>query len=162
MTSSPNPVTDPAAHQHTGAATAGLTSPQQSEPNADIVIYDGDCNFCTQQVKRLARWDRGGRLAYVSLHDPFVAENYPDLTHQQLMDQMYLVTADGNRYGGADAFRYLSRKLPRLWFAAPLLHLPFSMPVWRWLYRLVARHRYRLAGRQSSCEGGSCEVHYRK
>lgn len=74
-------------------------------PNADVVIFDGDCNFCRGQVERLARWDRTERLAYVSLHDPIVAERYPDLTHEQMMQQMYVVDRAGNRHGGAAAFR---------------------------------------------------------
>lgn len=72
----------------------------EEHPNADVVIFDGNCNFCRGQVERLARWDRGGRLAFVSLHDPLVAQRYPDLTHDQLMEQMYLVDQSGQRYGG--------------------------------------------------------------
>jgi len=129
-------------------------------PNADVVIFDGDCNFCRGQVERLARWDRTERLAYVSLHDPIVAERYPDLTHEQMMQQMYVVDRAGNRHGGAAAFRYLSRKMPRLWLLAPLMHLPFTLPVWQWCYRQVAKRRYKIAGKQS-CDGDACEVHFK-
>jgi predicted DCC family thiol-disulfide oxidoreductase YuxK len=99
------------------------------------------------------------RLSFVSLHDPLVAERYPDLSHEQLMEQMYLVTQSGHRYGGAAAFRYLTRRLPRLWVLAPLLHLPFSLPLWQWAYRQVAKRRYRW-NQKSDC-GDTCEVHFR-
>ncbi|MCA9123761.1 MAG: DUF393 domain-containing protein [Planctomycetaceae bacterium] len=132
----------------------------EEHPNADVVIFDGNCNFCRGQVERLARWDRGGRLAFVSLHDPLVAQRYPDLTHDQLMEQMYLVDQSGQRYGGAAAFRYLSRKLPRLWLLAPLMHLPFTLPLWQWCYRQVAKRRYKIAGKQD-CDGNACEVHFK-
>ena len=46
-----------------------LPTPEQ-RPAADVVIYDGQCRFCTAQAQRLARLDRGERLAYLSLHDP--------------------------------------------------------------------------------------------
>jgi len=96
-------------------------------PEADVLIYDGDCRFCTGQVARLARLDgTRKRLAFISLHDPEVARRWPDLTHDMLMEQMYLIDREGNRYGGAAAFRYLSRKLPWLWILAPLMHIPPS------------------------------------
>ena len=95
-------------------------------PEADVVIFDGDCQFCQKQVLRLSRYDNNQhRLSFISLHDPRVAERYPDLTHQQLMDEMYVVTHSGQRYAGAEAVRYLSRRLPLLWIMAPLLHIPF-------------------------------------
>lgn len=133
-----------------------LPDPRQSPAN-DIVIWDGNCNFCRAQVERLHRLD-SGRLTYVSLHDPRVAQWCPELTHQQLMDQMWVVTPAGEQFGGADAGRYLSRKLPKLRWLMPLMHIPFSMPLWRWLYHQIAQRRYRLAG--NSCdEEGSCDLH---
>lgn len=127
--------------------------------DADVVIYDGQCNFCRSQVRNLKRLDWGGRrLAFLSLHDPRVGERYPDLTKDQLMEQMYVVDQSGNRHGGADAVRYLSRRLPSLWVAAPILHLPGTAGLWRWLYRQVAKRRYKLAGK--NCENDACSVHF--
>ena len=142
----------------TGSAK-GLPSPTSS-PNADLVIYDGSCNFCSSQVMNLSRLDGKRRLAFISLHDPFVTEHFTDLTHQQLMEQMYLVDQSGHRHGGAEAFRYLTRRLPILWILAPLLHLPFSLPLWRWGYKQVAKRRYRW-GKVDDCASGSCEVHFK-
>ena len=74
------------------------------------------------------------------------------------MQQMVVVDQMGNRHGGAEAVRYLSRRIPRLWWLAPLMHVPGSLPVWRMLYGLVARYRYVLGGRRL-CEDDSCQVH---
>ena len=127
--------------------------------DADVVIYDGKCSICTAQVKRLAAWDRGGRLAYLSLHDPAVAQRYPDLSHERLMEAMYVVDRQGRRHRGAEAIRYLSRRLPRLWWLAPLMHLPGAMPFWRWCYRQIARRRYRFGSTAESCDYGTCHLH---
>ena len=136
-----------------------LADPRE-RPGADIVVYDGQCKFCTGQVQRLAKWDGHRRIAFVSLHDPRAAELCPDLTHEQLMEQMYLVTPEGQRHGGAAAVRYLSRRLPRLWFLAPLLHIPWSLNFWQWAYRQFAKRRYRL-GRVDACSSDVCDVHFR-
>lgn len=129
-----------------------------SFPDADVVIYDGQCNFCKSQINTLSRLDCcGNRLAFLSLHAPEVQERYPDLTYELLMEQMYLVTPAGKRYGGSDAVRYLTRRLPALWLISPFLHFPGTARLWRWLYKQVAKRRYKLAGK--TCEGDSCSVH---
>ncbi|MGB0595083.1 MAG: thiol-disulfide oxidoreductase DCC family protein [Rubripirellula sp.] len=123
----------------------------------DVVIYDGQCNFCQSQVNNLHRLDCcGNRLSFLSLHDPRVQDRYPDLSHEDLMEQMYIVDQRGRRHGGADAVRYLSRRLPALWLASPVLHLPGTARLWRWLYRQVAKRRYKLAGK--SCDNGVCKL----
>lgn len=137
-----------------------LPSPDE-RPGAAVVIYDGQCRFCTQQIRRLAGWDHRGRLAYLSLHDERVTGVLPDLTHEQLMEQMYVVDPQGHRHAGAAGFRYLSRTLPVLWPLAPLMYIPGSLPLWQWAYRQVAKRRYRLAGRVEGCDGDACSVHFR-
>jgi predicted DCC family thiol-disulfide oxidoreductase YuxK len=138
-----------------------LPTPAEN-PDAEIVIFDGHCKFCTAQVKNLARWDKDGRrLAFLSLHDPEVAKRYPDLTYEQMMEQMYVVDQQGHRYGGADAFRHLTTKLPRLYWLAPLMHIPFTAPIWRWGYRQVAKRRYRMGKTADACDDGACKVHFK-
>jgi len=129
-----------------------------TQKQKDVVLYDGQCNFCRSQINILRRLDSRHRLDFVSLHDPRVATDYPSLTTDQLMEQMWIVTTAGVMHGGAYAVRYLSRKLPILWPIAPLLHFPFSMPLWCFLYRQIAKRRYRIAGRDCD-EGGTCSVH---
>jgi predicted DCC family thiol-disulfide oxidoreductase YuxK len=135
-----------------------LPSPAD-RPEAEVVIYDGHCRICTGQIRSLARWDVNGRLAYLSLHDPLVAQRYPDLTHEALMRDMYLIDHRGRRHRGAAAVKYMSRRLPRLWWLAPLLHLPGTLPIWQWLYRQVANRRYRF-GRVEPCDDGTCKLHH--
>ena len=129
-------------------------------PLADILIYDGHCRMCRAQVERLHRWDSRKSLAFLSLHDPQVASRFPDLSYDELMQQMVLVDGAGHRHRGAEAVRYLSRRLPRLWPLVPILHLPGSLPLWRWCYRRVANWRYRLGGRVE-CDDGTCSVHFK-
>jgi predicted DCC family thiol-disulfide oxidoreductase YuxK len=137
------------------AAELHLPTPEEVA-DADVVIYDGQCSFCRARVKQLAWLDGGRRLAFLSLHDPAVAERYPDLTYDQLMKEMYVVDRHGRRHAGAAGFRYLSRRLPLLFPLAPLM--PFSMPLWHSLYGLVARNRY-LFGKTEVCEDGACKLH---
>jgi len=134
------------------------TNTMNEQNRKDVVLYDGQCNFCRSQINILRRLDGRNRFEFVSLHDPQVATSYPSLTFEQLMEQMWIVTPEGAQHGGAYAVRYLSRRLPILWPLAPLMHTPFTMPLWRFLYRQVAKYRYKLAGRDCD-EGGTCTLH---
>jgi predicted DCC family thiol-disulfide oxidoreductase YuxK len=139
---------------------ARLPSPAD-RPTADVVIYDGHCKFCTGSVQKLNRFDRRGKLAFLSLHDAEVARRWPELGYDELMQYLYLVTPDGRKFRGAEAFKHLSTKLPALYWMAPLLYFPFSMPLWQFFYRTFAKRRYRF-GRIESCENGTCQIPRRK
>ncbi len=141
----------------TDQSTLKLDDPDQS-PDTDVVIFDGQCRFCTAQVRNLSRLDRwSGRLSFLSLHDPRVADRYPDLAYDDLMAQMYVVDRQGRRHGGSEAVRYLTRRLPLLWPVMPILHLPGTAGLWRWGYHQIAKRRYRIAGKD--CDDGACSIH---
>ncbi len=156
--------TQPSNHMTTATSSAesAVHLPTPAErPDGDIVIYDGRCKFCTRQVQNLAKWDSNSRLAFLSLHDPEVAKRFPDLTYDRLIEEMFVVDRAGKRHAGAAAFKYLTTRLPPLFVLAPLMHIPFSMPLWRWGYRQVAQRRYALMGRTEACDDGSCKVHFK-
>ena len=168
--SSPNEAsTAPVASESIGKdryTPVDLPSPAE-RPDADVVIYDGNCIFCEKQVRNLLWFDGGQRLSFMSLHDPEVTRRYPELTYDQMMDQMYVVDSEGNYHGGAAAIRYLSRRLPKLWIVAPLTHIPFTLPLQQWCYSQVAKQRYKIAGKQdgpagSDCDSGACDIHFEK
>ncbi len=153
-------VTTPKSTMASPTQQAHLPSPAEL-PDVPVVIYDGHCKFCSGQVQNLARWDGQGRIAFISLHDTEVTRRWPDLTHEMLMDQMYLIHPHGQRYTGAAAFRYLTRKLPKLWLLAPIMHIPFSLPFWQFCYRQIAKRRYLMGKTADACDDGACKVHFK-
>jgi predicted DCC family thiol-disulfide oxidoreductase YuxK len=135
-----------------------LPSPRE-RPLADVVIYDGQCRVCSDMVARLNRWDSRGRLAYLSLHDAEMAQRYPDLNHDDLMREIYLVDSDGARHRGVGALEEICRRVPRLRPLLPLFRLPGGARTLGWFYRLFARMRYRF-GRTAACDDHTCQVHF--
>lgn len=127
----------------------------RTKPPRDTVLYDGRCRFCRSQVAILRRLDLGRALEFTSLHNPSVGHDFPELAHDDLLAQMVVVDKAGLARGGADAVRYLSRRLPLLWPLAVLLHVPGTLPLWAALYRFIARNRMRIAG---SCDDGTCKL----
>lgn len=126
-----------------------------THPARDTVIYDGRCRFCRSQIAMLRRLDVVGSLEFISQHEPSVAQDFPELSPDDLHAQMYVVDRGGHARGGAEAVRYLTRRLPLLWPLAVLLHVPGSMPLWKTLYGFVARNRFRIAG---TCDEGTCRL----
>ncbi len=140
----------PAAHQY---------------PERETLIFDGRCHFCQQQVRRLSKLDLGNRLAFASLHHQLIKSKYADISHDELMQQMYLITPTNDRFAGANAIRYLSRKLFLLWPIAPFLHIPFSLGLWQGMYSWVAKRRYKISQRMKGvedCSEGACKIHFDK
>ena len=135
-----------------------LPTPEE-RPSADVVLYDGHCNFCRAQVRQLVWWDCQEKLSFLSLHDPEVARRWPDLPRERLMQEMCIIDGKEKRYWGPEAFRYLTTRLRRLWWLAPVMWFPGSMWLWRPLYRWVARNRYRFAGKTMECDSGTCSLH---
>ncbi len=58
-------------------------------PDAEVVIYDGNCRICTAQMRKLLWWDCQQKLSYLSLHDAEVARRWPEMSPDRLMQEMY-------------------------------------------------------------------------
>ena len=150
----------PRSMNATPDATAPAEFPTpQARPHAYVMIYDGQCKFCRANVAWISAIDQG-KVAYLSLHDPVVRQRWPDLTYEQLMKHLYLIDGD-KKYAGAAAFRFLSRHLIALWPLAPVMHIPFSLPVWQFAYDRIARIRYRF-GKVDACDNEACSIHFDK
>ena len=128
----------------------------KKHPEQDTVLFDGECRFCQRQIAILRRLDVRRRFIYKSLHEPSVVADFPELSMEQLQEQMFVIDTKGKAPRHATAVRYLSRKLPLLWPLALLLHIPGSLPLWNWLYAYVAKRRLWIAGR---CDNTSCQIH---
>jgi predicted DCC family thiol-disulfide oxidoreductase YuxK len=77
------------------------------------VIYDGDCNLCSNLVQLLEQLDRGQRFGYVSMQDQAGLDRY-GITTQDCEMGMILLENDqpDRRWQGADAAEEIGRILP--------------------------------------------------
>lgn len=123
-----------------------------------VLVYDGQCGFCLESVKRLRVLDVFG---WVELQDVHAVNDsgrlHPDLTAERCRSEMVLIGPDGRLTGGFDAFVRLTRRLPLLMPLAPLVHLPGAAWMGRPIYRWVAAHRY-LFHRNPACTTHQCAL----
>lgn len=122
-----------------------------------VVLYDAECLLCVRQVALLQRLPRRGRLDFVPLQAALQAGTLPaGLTAERLRAQMHLVEPGGRIYAGAAAVARIVSTIPLIGALAHLYNLPPIRCLADRLYAWVARHRYRLSGRQPACVG-SCQ-----
>jgi predicted DCC family thiol-disulfide oxidoreductase YuxK len=121
--------------------------------NEPIVLFDGVCNLCTAAVQFMIKRDPQGKLKYASLQSEYA---------QQLLAQHGItITLDGNDdtvafiedgkvYTHSDAGLRIARYLN-----SPIRHAAILRFVPRFIrdtvYRLIARTRYRIFGKQTEC-----------
>ncbi len=106
-----------------------------------VVLYDGQCSFCSRWVKYWAGTLGRAGFEIASLDEPWVAEKVR-MPHEELLTDIRLLTAGGQLISGADVYLYVTR---RIWWAWPFYAI-FSLPGFNRLlhvgYRCFARNRY--------------------
>jgi predicted DCC family thiol-disulfide oxidoreductase YuxK len=116
-----------------------------------IVLYDGQCGFCSRWVRYWAGTLERQGFAIASLDEPWVAEKM-NTPREELLTDIRLLTADGQLISGSDVYLYVTR---RIWWAWPFYAF-FSLPGFNRLihlgYRWFARNRYHIS---HACRHGS-------
>lgn len=139
-----------------------------------LVIFDGRCVFCTAQIRSIYRLDFLRKLTFISLHDPKIAEWFPDLSYEELMKQIYVIPnfsmdTDHRKLKKLEAdkgIRFLALRNLLFLPIGILLSIPFTQPLWNYLYHQVAKRRYyfgkvKPGSEGQSCEeGGTCHLHF--
>ncbi|MCL5098002.1 MAG: DUF393 domain-containing protein [Candidatus Omnitrophica bacterium] len=113
----------------------------QTPPVRPLMIFDGDCFFCTFWIQR---WQRstGQQVEFVPSQSPRVAAQFPELPPEQLEQSVQLVEPNGAVYGGAEAvFRALAVNPRRRLGFRLYQKLPGFAPITELCYRFVANHR---------------------
>jgi predicted DCC family thiol-disulfide oxidoreductase YuxK len=120
-----------------------------------IVLYDGVCGLCNRLVQFLLQRDRRDRLRFASLQSDFAAAvliRHGANPHD--LDTVYVVVnheEPGEKLlARSDAILSLGTALGGIWSLA-IVGKVLPRPLRDWLYKLVARNRYRVFGKYDSC-----------
>jgi predicted DCC family thiol-disulfide oxidoreductase YuxK len=125
-------------------------SPVPRTADDKIVLFDGVCHLCTGSVQFIVRRDSGRQFRFASLQ----SETGRRLCAAHGLDPDAVTTVvllDGGRaFTHSDAALRIARHLDGPWKLATVLRV-VPRPVRDWLYRLVAKFRYRWFGKHETC-----------
>ena len=118
-----------------------------------LLIFDGDCAFCTSSASWLAqRLHRKG-----GLNAQLVAWQFADLaalgiSRQRAQQEALWIAADGTISGGAEAFAaWLRFRGGAYGLAGSGMSLPGVRQLAAAVYRLIAKNRHRMPGGSPAC-----------
>ena len=77
-----------------------------------IVLYDGDCGFCSVVLAMLLVWDRANRLGPVSIQSARGEELLINVIRQDRLKSWHLVDAHGVLYSGGAGIHVVFGALP--------------------------------------------------
>lgn len=126
------------------------TSPLSTSAKGTLLIFDGDCGFCTTTVEWLRK-----NLPAMPAAEPwqFVDLEHWGLSEAEAAERVWLVTPT-RQYGGHLAVSALLRHQPTagLRFLGWVLRTPPFSILAALGYSLTARYRHRLPGGTPACQ----------
>jgi alginate O-acetyltransferase complex protein AlgI len=128
---------------------AETTEDRDTSAIADWILYDADCNFCTESAQRFGKIFQQHGFHFLPLQTPWVLDRL-GLAPGAPLEEMRVLARDGEDYGGAEAVVFLARKI---WWTWPLYALAQLPGIHRLIdrgYRWIAAHR--------DCNHVACQI----
>lgn len=117
-----------------------------------VLFFDGDCGFCNKSVRQVYRLDAKGAVEFSPLQGKLANELGLAKFADKAGGTMVIITeADGKRFLKGDAWIVLGKTLGGIWAVMAGIFSVFPKAARDWMYDLVARNRYLLAGNGNTC-----------
>jgi predicted DCC family thiol-disulfide oxidoreductase YuxK len=110
-------------------------------PSKPLVVYDGDCNFCTLWIRR---WQQitGDAVDYRPAQDASIAAQFPEIPRERFDTAVQLIETDGVVFFGAAAvFQTLAINSKWQWPLQAYKKTSLVASVTEWTYNYIASHR---------------------
>jgi predicted DCC family thiol-disulfide oxidoreductase YuxK len=116
------------------------TEPAEAVPFRGWIFFDRDCSFCRELALRFENVLAKRGFHFEPLQQEWVRQRL-NLTREQALEEMRVLTTAGDVFGGADAVIFLTGQLLWAMPLAVLARLQFVHAMLDRLYRWVAAHR---------------------
>lgn len=115
-----------------------------------IVLFDGVCNFCNASVNFIIERDNAGYFKFAPLQSDIgegLVDKYGIDTSKT---DSIIVVEDDKAYTHSSGALRIARHLDGIW-SWSYVFVAVPRPIRDFFYKLFARYRYRLFGRQDAC-----------
>ena len=115
-----------------------------------IVFYDGTCGFCQASIQIALKHNTQQNLHFAALQSGLAQELVPQAQLPDPLPDSILFYENGLLYTESEAALRIARHLNFPW--SVLYYFRFIPLSFRnFVYRFIAKHRYRIAGRTEAC-----------
>ena len=120
-----------------------------------IILFDGECNFCDKSVQFIMKRDPKGLFKFASLQSEIGKELLRKYNAPMDIDSFVLIE-DNQCYMKSSAALRVCKNLKGAW---KLLYCLFIVPkpLRDYVYRIIAKNRYKWFGKKESCKLPSSE-----
>lgn len=118
--------------------------------NRQIIIFDGICNLCNTGVKFIIRRDTEEVFCFASMQSDISQKLIQKYLKSEFSFDTFLLIKNGICYERSDAMIEVFRDLPGFWCLHKILAL-IPKQIRDYLYNIVAKHRYKVFGKQDQC-----------
>lgn len=123
---------------------------QPEQLQSAIVFYDGTCGFCQASVQLVLKHNKGRNLNFAALQSGVLESLVPLSQRPDPLPDSVVFYEHGRLFTESDAVLRIARHLN---FPYSLLYyfrfIPLSFR--NFLYRFIAKHRYKIAGQTEAC-----------
>jgi len=124
-----------------------------------IVLFDGDCNFCDKSVQFIIKRDPEGFYKFASLQSEIGQQLLKQHSISADLDSFILMT-DEKWYTKSSAALHVCKNLTGLWKTFYLLFI-IPRPIRDFFYHIIAKNRYKWFGKKDHCILPSPEIRKR-
>ena len=115
-----------------------------------IVFYDGTCGFCQASVQLVLKHNKRRNLSFAALQSGVLEALVPATGRPDPLPDSVVFYERGRLYTESDAVLRIARHLS-FPFAALYYFRFIPLSFRNFVYRFIARHRYKIAGQAEAC-----------
>jgi len=115
-----------------------------------IIIYDGPCILCNKMVQLLIELDIRKQLYFTTFASDFTSKHLPAHLIPKGDPEEVMVISEKGIQGKTAAFLEILRLTGRCRFAYYALKI-IPLPISDYIYKVVAKNRYRIFGKSDKC-----------
>jgi predicted DCC family thiol-disulfide oxidoreductase YuxK len=118
--------------------------------NQHIIIFDGVCNLCNNAVNFIIKRDASNQFVFAPMQSPAAQALIAKYDAQNVGIDTFLLIKNGQCFYRSNAALEITKDLSGYWYLCLVFKL-VPRPIRDFVYRLIAKNRYRLFGKRKQC-----------